>query len=188
MSDKLRPKDHAERVALFRAQIIGRLAARELDRGDLRTELEALSRTPFRRPGGEITQCYSVSTLERWYYAFRARGLDRSQARPYGQGPRAKPHPGATRSDRGDREGARGHAGLGDRPRPAGRQDARPRRGLRQHGPSLPRITRPGCRRASPEGQGHSHAAAGRRRRPACCGTPMSVTAPRFASTAGRCR
>ena len=75
MSDKLGPKDHAERVALFRAQIIGRLAARTLDRGELRTELEVLSRTPFRRPGGEITRHYSVSTLERWYYAFRARGL-----------------------------------------------------------------------------------------------------------------
>ena len=76
MPDKLGPKDHAERVAIFRAQIIGRLAARALDRGELRTELEALSRTAFRRPGGEITQSYSVSTLERWYYAFRARGLD----------------------------------------------------------------------------------------------------------------
>lgn len=76
MPDKLGPKDHAERVALFRAQIIGRLAARELDRGELRAELEALSRTPFRRPGGEVTRQYSVSTLERWYYAFRARGLE----------------------------------------------------------------------------------------------------------------
>ena len=43
--------------------------------GELQSELEALSRTRFRPPGGEVTKCFSVSTLERWYYAFRAGGL-----------------------------------------------------------------------------------------------------------------
>jgi transposase InsO family protein len=75
MPDKLKPKDHAERVAIFRAQIVGSLTARELARGELRAELEALSRTPFRPPGGALTRCYGVSTLERWYYALRAHGL-----------------------------------------------------------------------------------------------------------------
>ena len=77
MPDKLEPKDHAERVAIFRAQIIGTLTARELVRGALRNELEALSRTPFRPPGGEVTKRYSFSTLERGYSAFRAGGLKR---------------------------------------------------------------------------------------------------------------
>ena len=76
MPDKLEPKDHAERVAIFRAGIIGGLAARELERGELSAELEALSRIPFRPPGYNITRFYGVSTLERWFYAFRARGLE----------------------------------------------------------------------------------------------------------------
>ncbi|HHH26935.1 MAG TPA: transposase [Polyangiaceae bacterium] len=76
MPDKLEPKSHAERVAIFRAQIIGALTARELERGELQTELERLSRTPFRPPGSDITKRYGVSTLERWYYAFRARGIE----------------------------------------------------------------------------------------------------------------
>lgn len=76
MPESLQPKSHAERVALFRAQVIGQLAARTLARGELRAELEALSRTPFRPPGSDITRCFSVATLERWYYALRTRGLE----------------------------------------------------------------------------------------------------------------
>lgn len=76
MPEPLEPKNHAERVAIFRAQVIGQLVARKLIRGELRTELEALSRTPFRPPGSEVTRCFSVATLERWYYALRARGLE----------------------------------------------------------------------------------------------------------------
>ncbi len=62
MPDKLKPKDHAERVAIFRAKIIGALTARELGRGELRRELEALSRTSFRPPGGEITKRWNAGT------------------------------------------------------------------------------------------------------------------------------
>lgn len=76
MPDQLEPKDHKERVAIFRAGIIGALTARDLARGELRSELEALSRMSFRPPGRDLTRRYGVSTLERWYYAFRARGLE----------------------------------------------------------------------------------------------------------------
>jgi hypothetical protein len=35
MSVQLRPKDHAEEVALFRAQVLGPVLNRELHRGEL---------------------------------------------------------------------------------------------------------------------------------------------------------
>ena len=79
----LTPKDHAERTALFRSEIIGALTRRELDRGELRAELIALAQRAFRPPGYEITRRFSVTTLERWYYTYRRGGLDalRPQAR-----------------------------------------------------------------------------------------------------------
>ena len=86
MTDTLKPKSHAERVALFRAQIVGQLGARTLARGELQAELEALSRTPFRPPGSTITRCYSVVTLQRWYYALRAGGLEGLAPRPRHEG------------------------------------------------------------------------------------------------------
>lgn len=73
--DDLHPKDHAEAVALFRSEVIGALTRRDLARGELRAELTALSRTPFRPPAAKRTRTFSVTSLERWYYAYRARGL-----------------------------------------------------------------------------------------------------------------
>ena len=57
--DSLTPKDHAEAVALFRAEIIGSLTCRELVRGELAEELRALVpqiRSSFagRRVGGQV--------------------------------------------------------------------------------------------------------------------------------------
>jgi len=65
-----------EATALFRANIIGALATRELDRGELKAELRALSAKRFRPPGAKVTRCFSVPTLERWLYAYRHRGLE----------------------------------------------------------------------------------------------------------------
>ena len=73
---KIKPKNHAEATALFRAGIIGALSARDLSRGDLKAELHLLSRVALGPPGSDITRTFSVSTLERWYYAYRAEGLD----------------------------------------------------------------------------------------------------------------
>jgi putative transposase len=75
MKDTLGPKDHAEAVALFRAQVLGSMLSRELCRGERAVVLRELSAQRFRPPGSEVTRQYGVSTLERWLYAYRARGL-----------------------------------------------------------------------------------------------------------------
>jgi transposase InsO family protein len=80
--DPLTPKDHAERTALFRSEIVGALTRRELDRGELRAELIALAQRAFRPPGFEITRRFSVTTLERWYYAYRRGGLEALRPKP----------------------------------------------------------------------------------------------------------
>ena len=71
----LTPKDRAEEVALFRAEIIGALARRDLARGELAEELRALAKRHYRPPGATTTRRFSTVTLERWYYAYRAGGL-----------------------------------------------------------------------------------------------------------------
>jgi len=65
--DELTPKDPAEAIALYRAQIVGPLVRGELDRGDLRTALLALTHQRFRAPRAHSSQSYSIATLERWY-------------------------------------------------------------------------------------------------------------------------
>jgi len=72
----LKPKDRAEEVALFRAEIIGGLARQDLARGELRTALRELSRKRFRPPDSKKTRTLSLPTLERWYYRYRKGGLD----------------------------------------------------------------------------------------------------------------
>jgi putative transposase len=71
----LGPRDHAEAMALFRAEIIGGLARQELSRGELRKKLSVLSQQKFRSPGSRVMRCFGVSTLERWYYKYREGGL-----------------------------------------------------------------------------------------------------------------
>jgi putative transposase len=73
--DSITPKDHAEAVALFRAQIVGALCVRDLDHGELQAALAELSQQRFRAPRAHSTRCYSRSTLERWYYAYKEGGL-----------------------------------------------------------------------------------------------------------------
>jgi hypothetical protein len=51
MSDSLAPRDHAEAVALFRAEIIGALARSELDRGELAAMIRKLAERKYRSPG-----------------------------------------------------------------------------------------------------------------------------------------
>jgi putative transposase len=70
------PTDHYEAVAIFRASVIGPVMHRELARGQLVHELRELSAQRFRPPGAQSTRTYSVPTLERWLYAYRAEGLD----------------------------------------------------------------------------------------------------------------
>lgn len=72
---KISPRSHAEAVALFRVQVIGELAARELSHGELAGALRALSQKRFRAPESEVTRSYGVSTLERWYHSYRKHGV-----------------------------------------------------------------------------------------------------------------
>ena len=74
--DILKPKDHAEEIALFRHGIIGQICARDLEHGDLAEALRALSNERVRPPGSACTRSFAVPTLERWLYAYRERGLE----------------------------------------------------------------------------------------------------------------
>jgi len=73
---KLAPKDTAEGVAIFRAQVIGPLLTRVFaSHGGLASAIRALSREHHRPPSSSTTRTYSEATLERWYYRFKKRGL-----------------------------------------------------------------------------------------------------------------
>lgn len=76
MQDPIRPKDPAEAIALYRAQIVGPAVRRVLERGDLSLVLGELAATRFCPPRSHGGRTYSVATLERWYYAFKDGGLD----------------------------------------------------------------------------------------------------------------
>ena len=89
MSD-LKPKDHAEAVALFRSEIIGALTRRELDRGELREELKRLAQQRYRPPGAKATRKYAGSTLERWLYRYKKGGLEALRPSPRSDRGRAR--------------------------------------------------------------------------------------------------
>lgn len=74
--EEIKVKDHGEDVALFRSEIVGALTRRDLSRGDLAAELRELAKVRRRLPGSDHTRTFSVTTLERWYYAYKHRGLD----------------------------------------------------------------------------------------------------------------
>jgi transposase InsO family protein len=76
------PKNHAERVAIFRNSVVGALLVREFVHGELRTELDALSKQRFRPPGADSTRCYSIPTIERWYYACKKSGPEALVPKP----------------------------------------------------------------------------------------------------------
>ena len=78
----IEPQDHAEAVAIFRAMVIGPVVHRTFSHGELAAELRALSEQRFRPPDAASTRTYSVPTLERWVYAFRAEGLAGLRPKP----------------------------------------------------------------------------------------------------------
>jgi putative transposase len=84
----LLPRDHGEAVAHFRHALIGVLLARDLSRGELAAALRVLAQQRHRPPDSDDTRRYSVPTLERWYYAFRAGGMD--GLRPQGRSDRGR--------------------------------------------------------------------------------------------------
>ena len=88
--DPLSPHDHAEAVALFRSGIIGALVRRELTRGELAVAIRALAADRYRPPGRSATKRFGISTLERWYYAYRRGGLAALRSSPRSDRGRAR--------------------------------------------------------------------------------------------------
>lgn len=88
--DTLTPKDPSEALALYRAEIVGALARRELDHGDLGKALTELSQQRFRPPRSHGARRYSVATLERWYYAYKSGGLEALRPEPRSDKGRAR--------------------------------------------------------------------------------------------------
>ena len=80
--ESFKPRDHAEAVALFRAEIIGALARRDLGHGELHAALVKLASHRYRPPGAENARRFGVSTIERWYYAYRNGGLEALMREP----------------------------------------------------------------------------------------------------------
>jgi len=73
---ELGPKDHAEKIAVFRAQLIGSLLTRDFcARGELADEIRKIARAHHRPPDSRVSRKYSQPTIERWYYAHKRHGL-----------------------------------------------------------------------------------------------------------------
>jgi putative transposase len=62
--DVLRPRAHAEEIALFRAEVIGALARRELSHGELTAEIRKLAKLRFRPPGRHATKVSGCPDLD----------------------------------------------------------------------------------------------------------------------------
>ncbi len=75
VTNTLAPQDHAEAVALFRAQVLGSVLNRDLHHGELLAELRVIAKHRFRPPGSHSTRTYSVPTLLRWHRAYKRLGL-----------------------------------------------------------------------------------------------------------------
>jgi len=88
--EELKPKSHQEAVAVFRHGVIGALTQAELETGQLRAALDALAEKRFVPPKAKTARTFSVPTLERWYYAFKKKGLKGLMPRPRSDKGRAK--------------------------------------------------------------------------------------------------
>ncbi len=88
--DPLRPRDHAEAVALFRAEIVGAISHREMSRGELALAIRGLAQSRYRPPGRRASKQFGISTLERWYYAYRRGGLEALRPSPRSDRGRAR--------------------------------------------------------------------------------------------------
>ena len=79
---ELKPRSHQEAVAVFRHGVIGALTQAELEAGALHAALTALSQQRFVPPKAKTARTFSVPTLERWYYAFKKKGIHGLMPRP----------------------------------------------------------------------------------------------------------
>ncbi len=71
----LTPKDHREKVALFRFHVLESVLFQKMPRGVLKAEFRRLSEIPFVPPGQDASRTFSVPTLDRWRRAWRRGGL-----------------------------------------------------------------------------------------------------------------
>ena len=58
--EEIGAKDHAEAIAIFRAQVIAPLCIGELARGERAKLLLALSEQMFMPPGADTSRCYAA--------------------------------------------------------------------------------------------------------------------------------
>ena len=73
----LEVRDHREKIALFRYGLIAALASRDaVEHGELADALRRIAAECHRPPDAVRTRRFSVPTLERWLYAYKAGGLD----------------------------------------------------------------------------------------------------------------
>jgi len=86
----LTPSSYAEEIALFRHQLIAPLVLSDAIHGELRERLIEISQHRVRPPRADTTRTYSISTLERWYYDFRAHGLEGLRPSPRSDRGRAR--------------------------------------------------------------------------------------------------
>lgn len=73
--ETLGAKDHAEAIAIFRAQVIAPLCVGKLSRGERAELLNALSGQAFTPPGADSSRTFAMPTIERWLYRYRRGGL-----------------------------------------------------------------------------------------------------------------
>jgi len=79
----LEARDRAEKVAVFRHGIIGALAQRDgLVHGELADALRRISAECYRPPDSPRTRNFSITTLERWLYAYKKGGLEALRPSP----------------------------------------------------------------------------------------------------------
>jgi len=75
---------------LFRASIVGAIVQREMSRGELAIAIRALAQCRYRPPGRRVSKQYGISTLERWFYAYRRGGLEALRPSPRSDRGRAR--------------------------------------------------------------------------------------------------
>lgn len=75
-TEAIGPKDHAEAVAIFRAQVIAPLCISDLARGERIRLLRELSEQSFTPPCATASKTFSATTIERWLYRYRRGGFE----------------------------------------------------------------------------------------------------------------
>ena len=178
--DRFKPKDHAEATALFRSEVIGALARRELQprrdaRSIARAGHAALSAARLRVHAhllGAHPRALVLCLSPRWPRCAHARAplRPRPGARPGGGGAHAAPRHPSRAPER---------LGAADPPHAGGRRTPRWRHGLRRDRRTPVSRARPRSGLAMQASQEARPACAGRRSDPARSGTATSAMARR---------